>query len=352
MNELTTSHFLVTLCNQSASVTHSLCIVDATDGGLGWIDLAQIGTRYANDIGGFCGACSYEDKVIVCSQSFWNPSLFVIDVSTGEITCSYSLTGVKDPHSLVFDNGAFYLVSTGTNEIVRIEFNGTTFTNHEVFWRYKETDPTRDDVHLNGLTTSLNGLIASCFGPRQADGKWGTKGSVFYVNSYASIFDDLNQPHSPVVIDNRIFYVESNEGKLYFSELKDHGGWEVARTIDLGGYLRGITSYGNRILVGVSSNRNRSRSRKVAVAGANHYSNAKLLAVEPDGDGVEVIFDFSPFAREIYDIVPVASCFPLSSPFVALKERIGEMENTIDRLEIHLQALLESRGDDDASVTW
>ena len=101
------------------------------------------------------------------------------------------------------------------------------FGDHAYHWRYPGATNDRDLVHLNGLTVSDDGLIASCFGPRQADGSWGNEGSVFRLEPYEVIKSGLCQPHTPLCVGDRLMVAESRGHRVHW--LRQHAKGRLVR---------------------------------------------------------------------------------------------------------------------------
>lgn len=332
--------FLLTFCNQQGSLFHSLCVVDFGGPRFSWVEFDPIPDEVRQDFGGVCGACRIGEYVAICTQSNEKPLVTIVDPVTGGIGRVLALEGCRDPHSMVYHEGYLYVTSTGTNEICRVKTDGTSFDKQELFWQYPDVRYDRDEVHLNGLTVSDNRFIASCFGVRAPGGSWSMAGRVFYLDSGHAIRDGLNQPHTPLVVDNQLFFAESAAKKVFVYTKTAPDTWNFHAEILMPGYTRGLALQTGKLLVGISSSRNVSRSRKTAVADIREPTDTAIMRVDLETHSTEVACDLSAFAREVYDIVSVNGAPSLSSPFDVLSHRVREMESTIDRYIVNVQSLL------------
>lgn len=330
---------LVSFCNQVSSPDCSLCIFDMSSRASRWIDFSSLSDDVCNSFSCVCGICGVAEDVIITTQGA-SPILATVSIAEAKITNYVALKKCKDTHSLVYSNGYVYIVSTGTNEIYRVPFKDGQLGEEELFWNYPGVSHERDEVHLNGLTVDGDDLIASCFGPKNAEGAWGLEGRVFHVESGASIHAGLNQPHTPLVIGDQLVFVESAESKVFMYTKTASGAWTLSAEIKMPGYTRGLALQDGHLLVGISSSRNVSRSRKTAVADIREPTDTAIMRVDLETHSTEVACDLSAFAREVYDIVSVNGAPSLSSPFDVLSHRVREMESTIDRYIVNVQSLL------------
>lgn len=331
--------FLLTFCNQQFSPFHSLCVLDLTDGRVGWIDLDSAPGEFRNDFGGVCGACTVGEHVVICTQSNEKPMLAIADPGTGSIGSTLALPGCRDAHSMMFHDGYVYVTSTGTNEIYGVAVQGECFGEQELFWRYPGVRYDRDEVHLNGITLAEGRFIGSCFGPRKPDGSWGTAGSVFYLDSGHTVCAGLNQPHTPLVVGDRLVFAESAVNKVFMYVKTASGAWTFSAEFEMPGYTRGLALQDRRLLVAISAMRRSSRSRKTPASEPQPSGTAAIVSVDLETQEQEIAWDLSAYTREVYDILLVPQAPWLSSQFDALRRRVKGMEAAIERNVVHTQAL-------------
>lgn len=334
---MTEQFLLVTFCNQTASPRHSGALLAPDADGCSWLDGVHPETLEPESYG-IAGACLVDGDLILATQSA-APSLIRYDPITRRVKASRDLTPCRDLHSVVYHAGMLYVVSTGTNEIYEVPLDDEGFGAPRVYWRYPGQDYDRDLVHLNGLTAGADGLIASCFGPRQPDGAWGGDGSVFRVDPYQIIQDGLSQPHTPYCLGDRLFLAESRGHKVYMRRRDEHGAWGMEWSVDVGGYARGLVCRDDRLWVGVSAARRISRSKGTRNQGLDTDQGAVLVCIDLNTAAVTGRRALGGLGDEIYDLLILETAGPLGSNLEALTQRIVGMQETVDGVrEQHSEA--------------
>ena len=321
---------LVSFCNQLSSPDCSLCIIDTGSLSSQWIDLSSIPDDFRNGLSGVCGICSVADDVIIATQG-QSPVLATVSIADARITNYVALPKCKDPHSLVHFNGYVYVVSTGTNEIYRVPFKDGQFGKEELFWSYPGVYYERDEVHLNGLTIDGDNFIASCFGPKNSEGTWGLEGRIFHVESGHSICAGLNQPHSPIVSNDRLVFAESAAKKVYIYNKPEGSSWMLEYDILLNGYTRGLALREQRLWVGVSASRKLSRSQRRLLYENRISNDSELLSIDlvtgkPDSSRPLVAY-----GREPYDFFEINIKPNLLVESDSVNARIRNMESWAER---------------------
>jgi hypothetical protein len=320
------SFFLMSFPNQITSPACSLIVIDILHEQAHWVRLEN---HVPNPGEGVCGICRASGFVAICTQSV-SPCIVLLHPTTLEVIHTHALSRVKDPHSIIFYDGYLYVVSTGTNEIYRLKAEDSHLCGEELFWRYPGSSCDTDEVHLNGITVSNNGLIATAFGPK-VDGKWGSNGCVFYPVTAEVISEGLRQPHTPICSEDSLFFAESSKGTLHVYKRESEGKWIHSGHILTGGYPRGIALLNEKLFIGISSTRNVSKSQGIMLGEQELISRAGIMCLDmPDLSPVS-ISDLSAFTREIYDILPVESAIALDSFNGALLDRVREMQNSGER---------------------
>lgn len=329
---------LVSFCNQISSPDCSLCIFDTSSRASRWIDFSGLSDDVRNSFSGVCGICGVAEDVIITTQGA-SPILATVSIANAKITNYVALKKCKDPHSLVYLNGYVYIVSTGTNEIYRAPFKDGQLGEEELFWSYPGVSHERDEVHLNGLTVDGDDLIASCFGPRNAEGSWGLEGRVFYVESGVSIHAGLNQPHSPIVSNTRLAFAESAANKVHVYSKSGNLPWIREQEILLSGYTRGLVLRGQRLWIGVSANRKLSRSQHKFLYGKQTAKDSELLSIDLATGKTDANGGMVAYGRELYDLFVINKKPNLLAGFDAINARIRNMELWVDRYTADLGSL-------------
>jgi len=321
---------LATFCNQMASPAKAGGVLHFDGPGWLWLPLEELDVPPGGS-GGLCGACAVGDKVLVVTQST-PPTLASYAPRTGRFTAKRTLPACVDAHSITFLDGGVFVVSTGTNEILRVSFDGYEFGDATVYWRYPGVEANGDLVHLNGIAASASGLIASCFGQRLPDGSWGNDGSVFRVEPFELIRGGLSHPHTPLVHDDWLFFAESRRGRVYTMRRDTAGEWSGERHIDVGGYCRGLACLGNELLVGVSGERRISRSRQTSNPIESGAFSAAIVYVDLTTGSITDRRDLAGFGEEVYDLLPLDETLPLLEAERALTLRIIDTVNLADTI--------------------
>ena len=330
---------LLSFCNQAASPECSICFMDPASGRIRWFDMAHWPDAAREGLAGVCGLAIRGDRLVLVTQSE-QPWMVLWDLRESRMLSALALRACRDPHSLVWHEGFVHVVSTGTNQIHRISLANDELGGEELFWTYPGTSPDRDQVHLNGLTIDGEGrLIASCFGERTAEGRWGAAGRIFFLDRNQTLHDGLNQPHSPVVAGDTLAFAESKAGRVYLHERSAADGWALRQTVTVGGYPRGIAFRGGAVFVGISADRKISRSQKVQLDSAHEPNPSALIRLDHRTGEVESIPGVSLYGNEIYDIVTLDGPVATDDLETAMRARVAGMESVINRQMVALREL-------------
>lgn len=239
-----------------------------------------------------------------------------------------------DFHDVLLHGNELYLVSTGTNEIIVFNLEGSRTRTYPFPGR-------SDSWHINCLGIWNNRIVASAFG--EFDTYRGYKnntlgrGFVFDLESKQKIWEGLSQPHTPVQYRNK-YYVCNSERMEVLVKNEDLTG---AHCIQLDGYTRGIAFDGDYMYVGLSQSRNKpdtlsgKQSRIVAIDIRTHQVCGQHLV---------------PFS-EIYDIrilknpAILPSLFKLSdisalqiqaTEYAELQHKFSNMLSQFQRINNHM----------------
>jgi len=318
----------VTFCNQSASPRESGGFLSLDDDGFAWLALARTGILEPGS-NGLCGACLVDGELILATQSA-PPLLLLYDPVAGRITAQRDLSPCVDLHSIVFHAGSLLVASTGTNEIYAVPFSDHGFGEPRPYWRYPGVDYDRDLVHLNGLTLAPEGLIASCFGPRQPDGAWGSAGSVFLVEPHEVIQDGLCQPHTPLYAEERLFFAESRGHRVHELQRDPQRRWRAQAAMEVGDYVRGLALQGDRLWIGLSAPRRISRSKGTPNRGIDTTLGSAVGCIDLATRTMIERRALGGLGDEIYDLLILAVDAPPGGRVEALTQRIGSMQAMCD----------------------
>lgn len=284
---------IVSLCN--VPMGGPLCEYDLRTGETTGIRIAHPLVRESI---GATGLARYRDGLLVALQT--EPPVLMHLSMKYEVIAVWPLSSVEDPHSIVVYRDTPYLVSTGTNAIVRVEDGKET-----VHWLADCGE--RDCIHMNSIAWHRGRLYASAFGPRSGE-LWNSasEGYVIDVESRMPIMREIYHPHSIVSTEEGLVVCDSSRQRLVC---------ENGQTLAVGGgYTRGLAVTSGQIFVGISRGRIQSRSRGAVVdnpadpglltlwCGIRHYFRGQGGIADAR---LHASIGLQDYGNEIYDIVAV-----------------------------------------------
>lgn len=195
------------------------------------------------------------------------------------------LDGVSDPHDIAWDGAAYMVVSSGTNSIVWLSPVGDVLSR----W----TAPGDGDAwHLNGILVEDGKVFVSAFGRYESHRGWkeaGNHGIVFDLASGEDVLTGLANPHHPRLVDGS--WLVCNSGTHELAEV-DFETRRAVRTIDLGGWTRGLAVADGVAFVGTS-----------ALRASVHGGTASICVVDREKFRLLERIEFP--CTEVYDLVLV-----------------------------------------------
>lgn len=157
---------------------------------------------------------------------------------------------LKEPHDVRLADGGMLAVSTSTNSILWIGFDGT------VTEKFHPPGTELDCWHLNNLEHHNGQLYACCFGRFDRHRDWVAgkheAGEVFNVETGETLIGGLTCPHTPRFIDGGWVVCNSYPGEL---RRYDATGSRLERCLKLRNWPRGITVNEQYLFVGESARR-------------------------------------------------------------------------------------------------
>lgn len=334
----TQGSIFISFCNQGATPELSLCQFNILDKSVKWLDLSSLSVEALEGLGGVCGLVTDGKYLIIATQAH-RPHLVVRDIKENKWICEIDLDGVVDAHSLVLYDNFIYVVSTGTNEVYRVSWDGRTVGVVERYWQYPGVNYTQDEVHLNGLTHDSGRFIASCFGKKLSEGHWGANGRIFYLSQpERSIHDGLSQPHSPLVVEDRLIFAESKSGQVYaYHKYEDQ--WALQKLIKLNGYVRGLACQGDILFAGISARRMVSRSRQTPLDESTGKMYSELLSIDLETESKQSLAPVASLGREIYELLPFCEQLEADTLEHCLTLRIQSFETTVQEQLVEIRNL-------------
>jgi hypothetical protein len=324
---------MVGFCNQVTSPHHAAGVMDLDGTGWRWLPLDALEIPPGGN-GGLCGTCRLGEDIVVATQTT-PPRLARFDLTNSVFTANDTLTGCVDVHSLTLFDGSLYLASTGTNEIYRVRVRHNGFGPPELHWCYPGVGNDGDHVHLNGVTATPDGLVATCFGPRRADGGWGDQGVVFLVEPFTVLHDGLSHPHSPLYFEGRLFFTESRSHRIHSLRRVGLGQWQTELPIEVGGYARGLAYRDGELWAAISAERQVSRSRgTLSAPQIAKRSSSQVLRIDLSSRAIAERRTLTGLGEEVFDLLFLPDGAALAPLHEALADRISEMHQVGSILQL------------------
>lgn len=228
--------------------------------------------------------------------------LLVFDRKSFSLANEYTCSSVFDAHSLLAEEGGLYVVSTGTDAVVRLSLDGVEVVSEEVYWRPDPAGPPSDGHHINGLCRSGGALLVSGLGPRSGR-HWSSAedGFVIDVRTGRRIATGIFHPHSLAEVEGGLAWCESSRMSVHVLG--------TGRTQRLPGYSRGLCRVGSQVFVATSRGRRVSKSTGLLTmtgdSGDPLEGRCALARLAADTLAIERVFDLEAYGWEVYDLLPV-----------------------------------------------
>lgn len=217
------------------------------------------------------------------------------------------INGVGDLHDVLIDGDSVVLVSSASEQVIRYGGNGL----HAKIEVIHETGSGTDMIHLNCLSRGDRPLAVSAFA-RDASRSWRAeedlgrtdRGVVIDLDSGEPIIKGLSQPHSPRRW--RDSWIVADAGNRCITIAGDDG---LRRSIDCGGFARGLHVHGDLAWVGVAPERmsmNVMADPSAGAAATNSMPSLSRILLIDLLKGSVIGEIGIPFV-EVYDLLPVPS---------------------------------------------
>jgi|GEM_PF-2511270 hypothetical protein len=301
------------------------------------------------------GITSNENSIFVIFV-LMNKQTYISSLSIEDFSLRFcqELPEIIDPHSIVTINNQLFIVSTGTDEVVRYDYFDGGLSNRSIFWRASEAKS--DTHHINSIAKNSGELYISAFGPKSGQ-LWSTaeNGYIHNISKDVRVMDKIYHPHSLTIIKNQFFYCESFTGSLM------KNGNQIVK---VDGYTRGIASPNeNFICIGTSIGRKISKSTGLinqAIEGIGEPTGfCGVNVFNTDLNKITINHDFSWFGPEIYeihfitllkDIVDFDFSFLFANAYLVeqeiikkYKEKIQEQNRLIEEKDNKINKMVNSR---------
>lgn len=238
-------------------------------------------------------------------------------------------TGVLDLHDLSWgEKDQLFAVNTLFSSIVKL----SSESSFEVFWTPPFIDQVvpEDRCHLNGMVLH-NGTprYATAFNQGNEKLSWRqgsitASGVLIDVVNNEILLDNLGMPHSPMLLDDKIIFLESATGQVSEYDTTTH---EKSKLFDVKGFVRGLTYYKDHLFIATSKLRKSvstfahlpiAREAKEAAVHIYHYPSRSFVGKIAYISSVDEIYDV-----EIFPDVLRPNILSLKHPYHALGIEFG-----------------------------
>jgi uncharacterized protein (TIGR03032 family) len=163
-----------------------------------------------------------------------------------------------------------------------------------------------DRCHLNGLAADENGIrYVTAFGCFDAPQEWRNhppaSGVLIDAPSNEVLCGGLCLPHSPSLISDRLFVLESGTGRVLDV---DRASGKSTVVIELPGFVRGLTSCNDVSFVGLSDVRHTQRGASLPVA-KNRQLAAGIAAIDNVSGTLLGMLRIGGQAREVFALATI-----------------------------------------------
>ncbi len=294
-------HILVSFCNNPIPKRYSTVLVDLqTDNGL--LNFKPVYLGFGKLIKSSTGISRGDGKIFILFSS-WNRTYISILDEKGLTPIRYQeLPEVNDPHSILFLENYVYIVSTGTDQVIRYKF-GKNFNliNAEVIWCASHQKS--DTHHINSIVEFNGDIIVSAFGPRNGK-KWTSamNGYIYNISKEKIVKENIYHPHTISIMDDDIYYCESRKSEFC----------SVNRGViyKLNDYVRGVAWLKNDLVCIASSYRGKNNIFRRLITRITRkdfiYGRSNLFLLDTHSNQIISRVDLSFIGPEIYDLVNAA----------------------------------------------
>ena len=205
---LSSRSLLVTFCNfPTPQATGLFRLAPAAEA------CSQVALGFPHDMKGCTGIAGDEERIYALCVSQGMHHLTALARNTLEFLFSQPLPEVKDGHSILAKGEHLYVVSTGTDEVIRYHLAPKGLSDRQVVWRASLAGC--DTHHVNSISSWEGSVVVSAFGPKFAT-LWTSalEGYIHDISRDVRIKNGIYHPHSLSVRGDRLYYLESHRKLL------------------------------------------------------------------------------------------------------------------------------------------
>lgn len=210
-------------------------------------------------------------------------------------------TGAVDTHDICYGKGGLWAVITQFSCIAQLDPRFSFAPK----WKPNFISELRpgDRCHLNGMTLK-DGVpkYVTALGKSDEPGGWREnklKGGILMdVDTNEILLEGLAMPHSPRLVGDDIFYLQSAEGELWKYHVPSKSNEKIC---DVPGFARGMSFYQNFLFIGLSKIRKDSKDfGKMPIASKNPIAGVAIVNLR--SKQVEALLEYKSVVKELYDV--------------------------------------------------
>lgn len=288
---------LISFCNTKGKKGNpNLLLLNVLNGKQKWIDIDI-------DNKGFRGLAIDAKYIYTLYQKKTLGTLVIINRSNFGVVLEQDLPKLLEPHSMLLDKGCLYIVSAGNDQIQRYELNydDLSVSYKDIFWFPKGSKHKADTHHINSIYKFQGQFFISGLGLKKGE-KLSTarNGYVCNITSGQEEIGNIYHPHSIIITKAGIYFCESATRRVKLNQ-------KTLITLKRG-YIRGLWTNDEILVVGTSSGRKHSRSTKKVnnIWDPGQLESACDVSVYDLKARIPRLinkFDFLPAKKEIYEII-------------------------------------------------
>ncbi|WP_420315644.1 TIGR03032 family protein [Ekhidna sp.] len=210
-------------------------------------------------------------------------------------------TGAVDTHDISYGKGGLWAVITQFSCIAQLDPRFSFLPKWKPHF-ISEIAP-GDRCHLNGMTLK-DGLpkYVTALGKTDNPGGWRDSklngGILMDVDSNEILLNNLAMPHSPRLVGDDIYYLQSAVGELWKYHIPSKSN---ERICEVPGFARGMSFHQNFLFVGLSKIREDSKDfGKMPIASKNPIAGVAIVNLRTKE--VQAILEYKNAVKELYDV--------------------------------------------------
>lgn len=210
-------------------------------------------------------------------------------------------TGSVDTHDISYGKGGLWAVITQFSCIAQLDPRFSFLPKWKPHF-ISEITP-GDKCHLNGMTMK-EGVpkYVTALGVSDKPGGWRENklngGILMDVETNEILLEGLSMPHSPRLVGEDIFYLQSADGELWKYNIPTKSN---ERICEVPGFARGMSFYQNFLFIGLSKIREDSKDfGKMPIASKNPIAGVAIVNLRTNR--VEGILQYQNAVKELYDV--------------------------------------------------